>query len=201
MKLYAFRKALGAPGRRAAWIALGARLADTVVIGPRVTMRVPRHVSVGAGSSLTGRIWIDSWGEVTIGRNVLMNGDIDLFTAQHLLDSPTLEGEIRTIQIDDYAWLPHWILVLPGVRIGSHAVIGSGSVVTGDVPDYAVAAGNPARVVKQRARVPYVYVPSDLTNQGHRRRVADGFTARPSDRPLDILDYRPRGRRAGLTPR
>ncbi len=86
-----------------------------------------------------------------------MNGDIDLFSAQHLIDSPMLEADVRTISIGDRAWLPNRIIVLPGVRIGSHAVIGSGSVVTRDVPDYAVAAGNPARVVKQRARIPYVY--------------------------------------------
>lgn len=38
--------------------------------------------------------------------------------------------------------------VLPGVRVGRHAVVGAASVVTKDVPDYAVAVGNPARVIK-----------------------------------------------------
>ena len=49
------------------------------------------------------------------------------------------------------------IRVLPGGRIGRCAVIGTGSVVTSDVPEYGVAAGNPATVVKERARVDYVY--------------------------------------------
>lgn len=47
-------------------------------------------------------------------------------------------------------WIGMEALVLPGVRIGHGAVIGARSVVTRDVPDYAVAAGNPARVVRRR---------------------------------------------------
>ena len=53
----------------------------------------------------------------------------------------------------------------PGVRIGDYAVIGTGSVVTGDIPDYAVAAGNPARVIKERAQVDYRYVPADVSRE------------------------------------
>lgn len=47
-------------------------------------------------------------------------------------------------------WLGHGAIVLPGRRIGTGAVIGAGSVVTKDIPAYAVAIGNPARVIRQR---------------------------------------------------
>lgn len=47
-------------------------------------------------------------------------------------------------------WFGHGAMVLPGVRIGSGAIIGSGAVVTGDVPDYAIVGGNPARVIRAR---------------------------------------------------
>ena len=47
-------------------------------------------------------------------------------------------------------WIGHGAIVLPGRRIGSGAVIGAGSVVTKDIPAYAVAVGNPARVLRQR---------------------------------------------------
>jgi serine acetyltransferase len=49
------------------------------------------------------------------------------------------------------------------VTIGNYAVVGTGSVVSRDVPDYAVVAGNPARVIKERARVPYEYVPAEVS--------------------------------------
>jgi len=159
MTWYPFARVLGPDGRRTAWRMLGAQIADTAWIGPRVTMQVPREVSVGAGSKLGGRVRVEAYGKVTIGRNVLIN-DTDLFSTQHDIDDPGLRGERRTISIGDYAWLPHKIIVLPGVRIGSHAVIGSGSVVSRDVSDYGVAVGNPARVVKERARVKYTYVPA-----------------------------------------
>jgi maltose O-acetyltransferase len=159
MGLHVFRSLIGPDGRRAAWRALGASIDDTALIGPGVRMRNPSRVSVGAGTKLGGRMSIEGWGEVTIGRHVLMN-NADLFTSQHYIDDPGLKGERRFISIGDYAWLPHKIIILPGVRIGSHAVVGTGSVVSRDVPDYAVAVGNPARVVKERARIKYSYNPT-----------------------------------------
>lgn len=47
-------------------------------------------------------------------------------------------------------WIGHGAIVLPGRRIGTGAVIGAGTVVTKDIPDYAIAVGNPARIVRQR---------------------------------------------------
>jgi maltose O-acetyltransferase len=162
MKWHAFRRALDPATRRKAWCLLGARIDDTAVIGPRVWMRNAANVSIGPGSRLGGRVWIDSWGAVTIGRNVLMNGEIDVFCTQHLPDHPRFRGERHPVTIGDYVWLPWKIVVLPGVHIGNYAVIGTGSVVTHDIPEYAVAAGNPARVVKERARIDYTYVPTTL---------------------------------------
>jgi maltose O-acetyltransferase len=159
MGQYAYRKALGPDGRAEAWRVLGAEIADTAWIGPRVWLRIPSKVSIGAGSKIAGRTMIESYGQVTIGRNVLLN-DADLFTAQHLVDDPTFKAERSFVTIGDHAWLPHKIIVLPGVRIGNYAVIGTGSVVSRDVPDYGVAVGNPARVVKERARIEYTYGPS-----------------------------------------
>jgi acetyltransferase-like isoleucine patch superfamily enzyme len=159
MGWYAYRRVLGPDGRRRAWCMLGARIADTAWIGPRVWIRSPSRVSIGAGSKIAGRTMIESYGEVTIGRNVLLN-DADLFTAQHFVDDPTFKAERSFIWIGDQAWLPHKIIILPGVRIGNYAVIGTGSVVSRDVPDYGVAVGNPAQVVKERAHIEYDHVPS-----------------------------------------
>lgn len=47
-------------------------------------------------------------------------------------------------------WLGHGAMILPGVTIGSGVIVGAGAVVTRDVPDYAIVAGNPARVVRMR---------------------------------------------------
>ena len=54
----------------------------------------------------------------------------------------------KPVLIKEYAWIGAGATILPGVCIGRHAIVGAGSVVTKDVPDYAVAAGNPAKIIK-----------------------------------------------------
>ena len=50
-------------------------------------------------------------------------------------------------------WIGYQAIVMPGVRIGNGAIIGSGSVVTGDIPDYGVAGGDPATLIRRRYSV------------------------------------------------
>lgn len=161
MTYYFFRKILGNDRRLKVWRLLGASIEDDVRLSPGVTMRFPKNVSIGSGSSLGGKkVWIDAWGKVSIGRNVLMNDDIYLYSAGHPIDSPDFTDGTEFISIGDYVWMPHHIIVLPGVTIGNYAVIGTGALVSNDVPDYGVAVGNPAKVVKERARIKYTYIPS-----------------------------------------
>ena len=54
----------------------------------------------------------------------------------------------RPILIKKGAWIGAGATILPGICVGAHAIVGAASVVTKDVPDYAVVVGNPARVVK-----------------------------------------------------
>ncbi len=162
MHCFFFRKMLGAGGRVSAWRRLGCRIEGDVRIGPGVRMRFPNNVSIGDGSSLAGRIWIDAWGAVSIGKRCLLNDDVSLLSAGHDIHSRDFAGDIRPITIGDYAWLPYRIIVLPGVEMGMGAVVGSGSVVARSVDSFTVVAGNPARVVGQRANVAFTYIPSQM---------------------------------------
>jgi acetyltransferase-like isoleucine patch superfamily enzyme len=56
---------------------------------------------------------------------------------------------IQTVIIENDVWIGANSIILAGVHIGKHVVIGAGSVVTKDIPPYSVALGNPARIVKQ----------------------------------------------------
>jgi acetyltransferase-like isoleucine patch superfamily enzyme len=86
---------------------------------------------------------------VTIGRHchlghyclIIDNNEHDI--RQHEVLPPS-----KPVMIEDHVWIGSRVLILPGVRIGHHAVIGGGSVVTSDVPAHCVAAGNPARIVR-----------------------------------------------------
>lgn len=161
VRLEPFRRLLGAAGRRAAFVRLGADIAPEVFIGHGVYIRFPQNVSIGSGTRVSGRCRIESWGNVTIGRCCMFNDDVLLLTAQHDIDSVDFGDDVRPILIGDYVWLPQRIIVLPGVHIGDAAVVGTGSVVTRDVPPYAVVAGNPASVIRDRARLPFRYVPTE----------------------------------------
>lgn len=89
---------------------------------------------------------------ITIGDDVLIGPKVGLYTSNHALDLGERIGGMctaRPITIGDGVWIAGGVTVLPGVTIGDGAVIGAGSVVTRDVPPGVVAAGNPARVLRE----------------------------------------------------
>ncbi|MBB6391617.1 acetyltransferase-like isoleucine patch superfamily enzyme [Microbacterium thalassium] len=91
--------------------------------------------------------------EVTIGSHVLIGfGAVILDSDQH----PVGDAPVRTlpVRIGDGSWIAANAIILPGVTVGRRSIVGAGSVVTGDVPDEVVVAGNPARVVRQLSLPP-----------------------------------------------
>jgi acetyltransferase-like isoleucine patch superfamily enzyme len=61
-----------------------------------------------------------------------------------------LDDTAASVIIEDNVWIGGGSIILPGVTIGSGAVIGAGSIVIKSVPPFSVAVGNPARVIKAR---------------------------------------------------
>ena len=95
-------------------------------------------------------------GNVTIGDNVMMGPDVVILTKLHKfdrIDVPMIEqghASEMPVVIGDDVWIGTRSIILPGVSIGTGAIIGAGSIVTKDVPQYAISCGNPAQVVKYR---------------------------------------------------
>lgn len=106
------------------------------------TAAAPAVVRIGRRSTIGDRTQIHACRLVEIGDMVRISWDATLLENNYHSHS---KGPIR---IEDYAWLGCHVIVLSGVTIGRGAVIAAGSVVTKDVPPNAVAAGNPARVVR-----------------------------------------------------
>ena len=105
------------------------------------TMQIGRNVFINSNLLAMARGGITIEDHVMIAANVqLISNNHDPYDLQVLLCKPVL--------IREYAWIGAGATILPGVCVGRHAVVGAGSVVTKDVPDYAVAVGNPARVIK-----------------------------------------------------
>ncbi|MCT4390190.1 sugar O-acetyltransferase [Leuconostoc falkenbergense] len=89
---------------------------------------------------------------IYIGNNVLLGPRVSLYTAGHPLSSAVRNSGLefgKSITIGDNAWVGGNTIINPGVKIGCNTVIGSGSVVTKDIPDNVIAAGNPCRVIRK----------------------------------------------------
>jgi len=104
------------------------------------------HANIGDDSLLGG-----PYAKIIIGKHVMIGKRCILINQNHKYLVEGFAGkEGKDIVIDNYAWLGHQVTILPGVRIGQHAIVGAGAVVSRSVPDYAIAVGNPARIVKFR---------------------------------------------------
>lgn len=111
-------------------------------------------ISIGDNSGLG--VNCDVRGPLEIGNNVMMGPDVCIMTAIHntsRTDIPMcLQGHLpkQKVTIGDDVWIGARVIIMPGVTIGSGSIIGAAAVVTKDVPDYAVVAGVPAKVIRYR---------------------------------------------------
>lgn len=97
--------------------------------------------------------------KIVIGRGSIIAPRCKLITSNHNYDSDDLRAIpfdnrniVRDIIIEEGVWVGDSVIILPGITIGKGAVIGSGSVITKNIPEYAIAVGNPAKIIKYRNR-------------------------------------------------
>lgn len=119
-------------------------------------LAAPTHESIRLGKNVYinfNSVWLDTC-LIEVGDRTLIGPNCSFYSATHPLDPYLRMGTQgpeygKPIKIGADCWFGGNCIVLPGVTIGKGAVIGAGSVVTRDVPDFAVVAGNPARLLKQ----------------------------------------------------
>lgn len=90
--------------------------------------------------------------DIFVGDNVMFGPNVIIATAGHPVDPPLREKVAQfniPVRIGKNVWIGAGAIVLPGVTIGEHSVIGAGSVVTKDIPPNVVAVGNPCRVLRE----------------------------------------------------
>ena len=98
---------------------------------------------------------------LTIGNNLMMAEDVLFLGGGHLydrLDIPMghqLSASKTPFVIDDDVWIGARVIILPGCKhIGKGVIVGAGSVVTKDIPDFVIVGGNPAKIIKRREEPP-----------------------------------------------
>lgn len=138
-------------------------LGEDTLIGPYVSLsagmepgqelisdrivRIGDRCLIGRHSSIVAHL------DVVIGDDVFFGPNVYVTDQNHGVDDldrpigQQSSGE-QPVSIGAGSWLGANVVVLPGVRIGRHVAVGAGSIVTADLPDHAVAVGNPARVLR-----------------------------------------------------
>lgn len=127
-------------------------------VGPTVEVEPPFYCDYGkyifAGDRLYanyGCVILDV-NEVHIGAGAYLAPYVQIYTAHHPVDPATRRSgvELATpVRIGENCWLGGGVIVCPGVTIGNNVTVGAGSVVTKDLPDNVLAAGNPCRVLRE----------------------------------------------------
>jgi len=143
------------------WISIGAE----TLIGPHVVLSVglfgepidPERppvlvigdrCNIGRDSHIVSRCGVTIGDDVTTGPNVYITDQNHSYAK---VDVPIGQQWLHEdpVSIGDGSWLGAGVVVLPGARIGRHVAVAAGSVVRGELPDFCVAAGSPARVVRR----------------------------------------------------
>ena len=125
---------------------------ENTFINPPFYCDYSTHIEVGKNFFANYNCTIIDVAKVKIGNNCQFAPNVSIYTAGHPIHPVSRNSLYEygiSVTIGDNVWIGGNTVILPGVHIGSNTVIGAGSVVTKDIPDWVVAAGNPCRVVKQ----------------------------------------------------
>jgi putative colanic acid biosynthesis acetyltransferase WcaF len=128
----------------------GARVAWRAQLSGSLRIYFPWKLTLGSGTSVGPGVTFYNLADLRIGNRVVISQNAYLCGGTHDYTRPTYPLVCKSVTIEDDVWIGAFAFVCPGVRVGRGAVVGACAVVTKDVAPWAVVAGNPARVVRQR---------------------------------------------------
>jgi acetyltransferase-like isoleucine patch superfamily enzyme len=127
-------------------------LGENVKIQMGCYVYIRNNFSVGDHSMINRDCVLDSRGGLVIGSRVNISPYVQIYTAEHVANSPDFAESRASVKIGDYVWISTRATILPGVTLGDGAIVAAGAVVNKDVPAYAIVGGVPAKVIGERAR-------------------------------------------------
>jgi maltose O-acetyltransferase len=141
--------------------ALFAEMGENVRVNRPFYVDFGCHTHIGRDTVINLNCTFLDAADIHIGSQVLIGPDVKIYTTFH--PTPCAERfaasdqgsyfktQASPVRIEDDTWIGGNATILPGVHIGKNAVIGAGSVVTKDIPDNVIAAGNPCKVIKDNS--------------------------------------------------
>jgi putative colanic acid biosynthesis acetyltransferase WcaF len=133
------------------WLRLfGAKIEGTPFVHQRARISIPWNLTMHDRALLGDRANANTLGEIEIGARAIVAQETYLSSGTHDFDQPTIPLLTAKITIGEDAFVGARSFVMPGISIGKRALIGACSVVTRDIEDNVIAAGNPCRVIKPR---------------------------------------------------
>lgn len=110
------------------------------------------RIHIGSGCAFSNNVTLCALDSITIGDRCLIGDMVSILDADHHELDPAQrwsgQGRITPVVIGNNVWIGSRAMILRGVSIGDHSVVGAGSVVTKSVPPGTLVAGNPAKVVR-----------------------------------------------------
>lgn len=130
-------------------------LSKNVVIYKGAEIRFPANCFIGEGSIIGDNVILDAREGIEIGENVNFSSNVSIWTLQHDYRDPLFKcnpEHYGPVLINNRVWIGANVIILPNVKIGEGAVVAAGSVVTKDVPPFALVGGIPAKVIGSRPK-------------------------------------------------
>lgn len=125
---------------------------ENAFVNPPFYCDYGKHIETGKNFFANYNCTILDVARVRIGDNCMFAPNVAIYTAGHPIHPDTRNTFYeygKEVTIGDNVWLGGNVVVCPGVHIGNNVVVGAGSVVTKDIPDWSVAAGNPCKVIRK----------------------------------------------------
>ena len=138
-------------GWRLMWLKVfGAKIKGNPFVHQRVRINIPWNITLHDKAVIGDRTNLYALGEIEVRERATVAQEAYICTGTHDMSDFSLPLVTAEITIGEEAFICARAFVMPGVKVGKGAVVGACSVVTKDVPDWKVAIGNPARVIKDR---------------------------------------------------
>lgn len=128
----------------------GAKIGRGSIVYSSTRIWGPWNMEIGERTCIGPRVDFYCADKIIIGNKVTISQDSCLCTASHRTDDINKPWFSEAIHIDDYAWVCARAMVLPGCHIAKGGVLGAAAVLSRNIPEWEIYAGNPAHFIKQR---------------------------------------------------